>query len=230
MKNKNDENLRPVAAEILDVRFVIENYEDLGFQFYWAIDKLKTHLTARILPDGSVLALATTQGKWNVVPGIVTPQSSTTALCPTCTDYINIQEGAATGKITSYFDQMVFPPGTKIIYPVLHNASPFPTPVLISGSFNPKNPVVPCHPPLKFNALGNFQDLVCAPGTQTGTVRIVYFIQAFFSQPYLSHIFKGSYYFDEQLLYESATNQELGDIFINSKGCPQTVPYNPNLK
>lgn len=135
-------NCGPITWPVLDVKILLKNYEDGGISSYWAIDNLCIRLKARTMPDGNILALAKISGRWNVVPGALSPQSSSAAFCTNpvvCAPggYTRIQQARASGPIKA-FEQFFFPAGTKAQFSVFRplNAPNAPKPIILKAYFN----------------------------------------------------------------------------------------------
>ena len=77
------------------------------------------------------------------------------------------------------------------------------------------------------NANGTYADTLLPVGSQFGTIRAYEIVQAFFSQPFQVELFDYKYSFDNHLLWYDATTAIFGDVYLNTNGCPQSVPSQP---
>ncbi|AYV78684.1 MAG: exported hypothetical protein [Edafosvirus sp.] len=68
---------------------------------------------------------------------------------------------------------------------------------------------------------GSYDDLlILPPNKQVGTQRLTDYISSLFSAPMTVLVVSASYYFNDQLLWVDTSNGSVGNVVINSNGCP----------
>lgn len=101
----------------------------------------------------------------------------------------------------------------------------------LTGFVNGKFPIgTTIVTPLKFGNTGtvdfngNYADLLLPSGSQTETERLTDYISSLFSAPLIVLVASANYYLDEQLLWVDTTAGAVGDVIIDTNGCPAITP------
>lgn len=190
-----------ITPPLLDVILYIKNYEDQGIGHFWAIDSLCVRIKAYRMPDRSIFTHAEIIGKWFVIPGTLSPQSSTVSFCTTCTPYSINQQAASCGNIKA-FEDFYFTPSTLIQEPNFTSSVPSKPVIILSDTIPKIRRISKCTTkeivPRTFllDLQGSFSDILLPASSQLGTARIAELVQAFFTTPFPSSspLFKFQYF------------------------------------